>query len=280
MQVVKQQKQLERICKGGKTVEEIEQISSLQGLNYFEKIYTIEKIKDKKNDFGFKPILGALLVKISILAGVKEVFDNLTKTDLVNMLTNTYGFLTIEEICKAFELERFGIYENKSEHFQQFNTTYVSAILKKYRKWSMEEKKRFNFTIELNILPEKSETQKVNELEIYTQELYELFLRQGFIKNRHDFVFDFLVSQNAIIVNENPKNVEWFQNRLKIAEKLLLENLESKKSVSKIEFNNIQNDINNIKNKTSNLALVKAKEMILIEFFEKKADDWITNIFN
>ena len=91
--------------------------------------------------------------------------------DITNLIFGVYSDLTIEEIYKAFELERFGLYEEKTKHFQLFNSEYVSEILKKYKKWKHDMKMQHNITNQKNILalPESTEADKKN-------------IRLGFIK--------------------------------------------------------------------------------------------------
>jgi hypothetical protein len=46
------------------------------------------------------------------------------------MILSACADLTIEEIYKAFELERYGSYELKTDHYGLFNAEYVAAVIK------------------------------------------------------------------------------------------------------------------------------------------------------
>ena len=137
MQVANQQKQSLITSRGGNDISEIETICELSKVKFFDVVYSVEKIKDRKYQPNFKMLLGAVLTKISILAGIKNEIDQFTKQDLIKMLTTSFGEISVEEIYKAFELERYGNYETRTEHFQQFNAEYISEVLKKYKVWKV-----------------------------------------------------------------------------------------------------------------------------------------------
>ncbi len=279
MQVASQQKPSLKIYRAGNDIFEIETICELKKLDFFDAVYSIQKIRDRKYQGNWKDILGSVLVKISVFAGIKNEIDSFTKQDISKMITTTYSDLALEEIYKAFELERYGVYEAKTEHFQMFDSNYISEILKKYKKWKLTEKNKLNFEVPTALITEISELEKVNLLKTATQSRYEEFLKNNFLAGKHDYIFDFLVEQNKIIVSNNPKNKEWFEVRLSIAKKILLETLSTKKAKSKYDLQQIKRTISGIENNNSDRVLIKAKEIIIQEYFQKQADFWITNIF-
>ena len=75
-----------------------------------------------------------LFTRIANLAGIKHALTEINKTDISEMLLNRFRNISLEEIDYAFKLERYGEWE-KTEHFQLFNSEYVSSILNKYKKW-------------------------------------------------------------------------------------------------------------------------------------------------
>ena len=68
---------------------------------------------------------------------IKNPVETYVKQDIVNMLSGFGGNLSFEEIIKAFELERHGVYKERTEHFQLFDCNYISQILKKYQNWDV-----------------------------------------------------------------------------------------------------------------------------------------------
>lgn len=119
---------------------------------------TIGQLSNHPNLFLF---IGSLLIKINTMAGIKHSITDLDMADIKNLIFMYFKALSLADIYKAFELERFGMYDNKTDHFQLFNSEYVSQILKKYQKWKQIKKVELNITKEsVPILPEISEVQK------------------------------------------------------------------------------------------------------------------------
>ena len=113
--------------------------------SFFDIVYNSEKIKDLKDDQYFSGHLGIILLKICALSGIKSVIDDFTKKDIINMIFTRFKHFSTADIWKAFELERYGAYESKTDHFQLFDTNYISEVLKKYidsvyRDWETDRK--------------------------------------------------------------------------------------------------------------------------------------------
>lgn len=87
-----------------------------------------------------------MLSKIHGLSGIKSKIDPFAAEDIQKMISSYFKTLSLEEIYKAFELERFGLYEAKTDHFQLFDANYVSEILKKYKNWKINEKRALNIS--------------------------------------------------------------------------------------------------------------------------------------
>jgi len=114
-----------------------------------------------KSNNALFPFIGAMFIKLNILAGIKQNITEQDMTDIKNLVFIYFKGLSLVEIYKAFELERYGMYDNKTDHFQLFNSTYVSEILKKYQKWKQQKKIELNITKESKpLLPEMSEVQR------------------------------------------------------------------------------------------------------------------------
>jgi len=66
--------------------------------------------------------MGIILTKIAVLSGIKNPIDNFTKQDLLRLIVRRYKHLSPSEIYKAFENERYGINQPKTEHYQLFDS--------------------------------------------------------------------------------------------------------------------------------------------------------------
>ena len=77
--------------------------------------------------------LAEILTKNIVLSGVKGEVDNITKYDVMNMIKTKFKTLTPIEVNKAFELDRYS--GSPIEHYNLFDSKYVSQILKAYKLW-------------------------------------------------------------------------------------------------------------------------------------------------
>ena len=105
--------------------------------------------------------IASVIVKDMMLKGVKAENkpNKLITDDIKKMILTKYSVLTLLEIELAFQMERYGELDPKSEHFQFYGTEYVSEILQKFTKWKHKK------AIELNLSRYK-ESLKPNEVSI------------------------------------------------------------------------------------------------------------------
>ena len=113
----------------------------------------IDFVKDSKNQIQIKSVenkiylgeqLSVLITQIYNLSGIKGELNQIQAQDVLKMILTQFKELSLNEIYKAFELERYGSYTKQTDHFQLFNAQYVSSILKKYKNWKREIKKTNN----------------------------------------------------------------------------------------------------------------------------------------
>lgn len=152
--------------------EVVKNSAASNNITFLKKNYDFQTIKERKTETNILTVLSVLWTRISILGGFKNEMAFEITQDITNLIFGVYSDLTIEEIYKAFELERFGLYEEKTKHFQLFNSEYVSEILKKYKKWKYDMKMQHNISHPKNAmleLPASTEADKKN-------------IRLGFIK--------------------------------------------------------------------------------------------------
>lgn len=93
------------------------------------------------------------------LVGIKGTVDDAIKKDISNMILKYFQLISFEEIELAFEMERYGKFTERTEHFQEFNSTYVSKVLTKYLTWKQKT------ALELN-LSRREEEKEITDEEI------------------------------------------------------------------------------------------------------------------
>lgn len=140
-------------------IQAIESNANTPSITFLKNNYENTKVRNMQNEIEFDILLTTLVLKISVLCGIKEC-DPFNVADIAKFIKLKCSDLTLEEICKAFELERFSEYEDKTEHFQLFNAAYFSTIIGKYRKWKTRIKFEHNISISEADKTEMSEEEK------------------------------------------------------------------------------------------------------------------------
>lgn len=117
--------------------EKISQTGNLTDTKFIQSTCNWQKIKHVDSAYLIQAI-SLILVKAYTLSGFKGVINNEVKKDILKMITSRYKNLTLEEINKAFEIDRHSA--EPIEHFQLFNSTYVAKVLENYKHWVSDVK--------------------------------------------------------------------------------------------------------------------------------------------
>lgn len=202
-----------------------------------------------------------VIVKISNLTGIKNAISDINKQDIIKLIDTRFKNLSLEEINYAFELERFGKLEPRTQHFQLFNAEYVSEVLGKYKKWIT--KIRFENNLKLSKEKEQNKiTQEEKELIIWQGviDCFEHFNSTQEIEDGRVWVYEHL--DELGLLNYTPKEKI---NKMKLAKEDLLKTANLQVSYLKrtdlIKKINNQNDSELIKN--------HAKKMLLKDYFAR-----------
>jgi hypothetical protein len=132
-------------------IESIENKCELPTKVFLEDNYSSDKVRVLKGSQIYSESVSMLLIKLITLSGIKSEVDELNSKDIFGYISKACADLTLADIYKAFELERYSVYNEKTQHFGLFNTEYFGTVIKKYREWRISEMKR------LNISPPKKE---------------------------------------------------------------------------------------------------------------------------
>ncbi|MBC7845591.1 MAG: hypothetical protein H7Y10_03770 [Flavobacterium sp.] len=248
----------------------IEQKCSLPSVQFLKSNLENKKIRDRQTEPDIKTLIGVMFAKIGALSGIKNEIDSMIAQDIMKMIFNAYGNLTIEEIYKAFELERYGSFEDKTPHFQMIDADYVAKILKKYIQWRHNIKMQHNITSDTLKLDAITESQKETIVKEGVNQFYQQYKTNKTIEDPSEYVFDFLVQKGIIKTNNNPKVLEYYQMQLQKAQQELKKENIAKTSTDKLERQTLKTDLNKITAGHSPKIILRAKKNILAEFFENQ----------
>ncbi len=250
----------------------------LSNKSFLQKSYSFEKLSQIKKDPNFVFLIGGWITQTSALMQIKNPVDNFVKQDIVNMLGGYWSNLGLEDLIKAFELERFGVYENKTEHYQLFDCNYIAQILKKYQKWCSEKKIELNITnqnlMEVNKITDEQQFEIMSNA---INEKYNYFLQNGSIEDPVIHIFSELIERKIIKMptKETPKLSIYYDNKILQAKKELIKEFESTTEQDKFKRKEIKSILYSIINNEDNLDAKskienRAKKLVLIDFFTKQ----------
>ncbi|WP_412464243.1 hypothetical protein [Flavobacterium mekongense] len=251
---------------------EVEKNTSGTNVVFLKNNFSFKKIRHRVTEIDFKVMLAIALTRICALSGIKEKVSQSDSEDIVKMILYTHNDLTLEEIYKAFELERYSIYEEKTQHFQLFNAEYVSTILKKYKSWKLLTRK------EHNINPEKEEVSTELSPEGISKimdkaitEKYLEYLNSGTISEPITHIFDELVERGTIklATRKESKLGKYYDEMLEKAKNELLSEFENAEGKDFTESKSISSIVQEIKSGKSPKITLLVKKYVLLEYFKK-----------
>lgn len=275
---------------GTSTIDNLASLCRLTPIQFVKQSYLIDPIRTDLNNHN-QDLLKLVLVKSHTLAGFKGEIDNLTKQDVSNLILNRFDNLSVVEIYKAFENERFGLYESKSNGYNYFGADYVSEILQKYEAWKLELKQKHNITRESvipvqNQLPAISESQKTDIMNQAIERLFEEYKSNQSFLPPFSHVFQELVERGVIpYPNEksSPKLKEWYSEKRRLAQKLVEKEIKDEISNPERTQNRafLQQILSQVKQSEHEKIELKLQQIVLEGVFQKRInenksiEDWL-----
>ena len=243
--------------------ENIEIVCDLSPISFLKKSLTLKKIRERKSEPNFKFLFAVLWSKVCTLGGIKNEIDPFMVEDINRMIYSIYSDLTIEEVYKAFELERHGAYDQKTEHFQLFSAEYVSAILKKYKSWKSITRMQHNISIE----------QTKTEVTELTEKDKKEIMDKAIIRSFDEYLVNSEISIPCIHIFDELYERKMFQptpdykKTYSIAKFQIERELKAEKSANRQERIKINEILENLDSSNNEKILSRAKMLVLKEYF-------------
>lgn len=247
---------------------EIEDRCNQAPVAFLKSNYGFQKVRDRKTEPEIRYLIGAAMVKAAVLAGIKKTIDPANKYDITNSILSEYNDLTLEEIYKAFELERYGVYESRTEHFQLFNAQYVTDIMKKYRVWKQNTKMQHNISPPM-ALPEITDEAKKEIVIKGIIRVFDEFKETDVMPEPNNYIFDDLYDRKIIPAGDTPELQAWYQKKYNQAMEQIKKELKSIPAVNLIETKRIEEDLQKVVEGNSDKVVARSKKIILTDYFRK-----------
>lgn len=223
-----------------------------------------------KEDVG--PALGFIFQNITLLFGIKEPIADINKKDISKMIKAHYSNLSLEEIVYAFELERYGKLEPKTEHFQMVNAEYVAKILNKYKDWLQKVRRENNIALSQQKieLPSITEKEKQNILIQGCIRCYNEYKESGLVKEGNSHIYDFMFDDLKIhqfTVDEKNAAISASKRQLQEESKTL-------------DRKNAKSILKALENDKSSIVINKSKRLLLTNYFNSLGKKSFEDIIN
>lgn len=197
------------------------------------------------DSYEMKKQIAMCMIATSEQMRVTNPISDIDKKEIQELILSKYKRLSINEVYYAFKLERFGEYGEQISHFNRFDVIYVGQILERYRQWKQKTK------IEHNISAvEKKQTATEKEKQYWINrgvtELLEHFEVHREIMEGKSYIYDIFDEMGLM-----PQDKEY------------------KKRVHKDAIETLEYELNEKKNKSTNLKGKSAIAQELKEIQEK-----------
>jgi len=236
---------------------------SLTTVDFLKDISNQVKIKDISEE-DFKHHLIKTIVTINALSGIKDPMDDITKTDIKEMILMRFKALSFDEIGYAFKKERYGDLGIRTEHFQLFDAKYVSTVLDKFVKWKKDKIIQHNLnnkkTMEKEISEEEKEFRMAEGIDRVKKEV-EI---NGKITGVCFHVYDHL-DKKGLLPTDKAYKLEIYERAKSIAKA----EAASKATHSLEEHRNLKATIEKIDLPKNANVINIAKRLVLEDFFNK-----------
>ena len=224
----------------------------------------------------FNDLINYLIIILNIKTTSEEENKNIQSQMIVilDFIKTKFGFLTIQEIREAFKMYVAKDFGHK-EIYRNLDTIVVSDVLNCFMNLRAEKLIRYsqknnNLMIENNTKLTDIEIEKISNNAVNKK--FKEYIETKNISNPLVHIFQHLIDKKIIKMPsiENPRLSMYYDRKLLDA-KIEIEN-ELKSIISNSVKENliIKEELNKIINNNSSKAEIRAKKLVLIDFFNKQ----------
>lgn len=174
----------------------IEKKCELPTSSFLKENYSNNKIRLLKSHEIYEDTIAMMLTKILALSGIKGEVGEINVKDINRFILTSCNDLTLEDLYKAFELERYLVYSEKTQHYNLFDTNYFVAVIRKYKAWKVNELKTLNIQIDQKEV-EISEEDKIQTRNDYLKVVFDEINQKGISSESYHLYKELEVKINA-----------------------------------------------------------------------------------
>ena len=232
------------------------------------------KVKNIESKQEINGLLNFLITILNIKTSSEDDQRELDKQMVLvfDLIKTKFGSLTAPEIKEAFKM-----YVSKSfpdiKVFRLLDCISVGEVLSAYTDFRAETLRSYSQkkTMFQNQLPEMTDQAKEEIIKSGVNRVFIEYQETKKVQDNTEYLFDFLIEKSVIKNGNNPKIVEYYQSKLKEGEDLVKKELLNQmgSSDTTIRKKAIE-DFKELNLGNNTKSMIKAKRIILIEFFDKQ----------
>ena len=108
--------------------------NGLSPVGFVEKLRDFAPLREQPEPVA-RMAIGLIVTQHAALIGIKGTIDAMNKEDISNLICSRFAHLALEELHKAFQLERYGELGEATAHYNLINAPYIAQVLTKYVSW-------------------------------------------------------------------------------------------------------------------------------------------------
>lgn len=242
----------------------------------YPKIKTIQNVSEIDNLMNF--MISVLNIKASNNDEVSELEKQMVL--VLDLIRSKFGNLTIKEVEEAFKMYVSRQFDIKV--FRLLDCVSVGEILNQYTNFRNESLRVYDQKKQQikNKLPEMTPEAKEEIVKSGINDRFSEYMETGEIEDPTEYIFDFLLKKGIIKNGNNPKLVQYYQDKLDQAKIQIQKEIEiAMLSVDDAIRKAAKAVYEDFIEEGSTKVVIRAKKIVLLEYFEKQKQLGKTIIF-
>jgi len=210
------------------------------------------------------------------ILGVKSLDEDLHEHNrkikfIFDFILDKFSFLTVPEIQEAFVMYVAKDFGHK-EIYRNFDTILVSDVLNCFMNYRGDALRVYNQKKQKLELAEQNALSNSEKDEIMIKAVNEKYLEYIYTQDIEQpivHIFDELMKRKLIKMPDE-KTIHYYNSKLEEASSQILKELKSIVGLDKKENLSIKEELDKITNKSSQKVEIRAKKLVLMDFFKKQ----------
>lgn len=187
--------------------------NGLSPVGFVEKLRDFAPLREQPEPIA-RMAIGLIVTQHAALIGIKGTIDAMNKEDISNLICSRFAHLALEELHKAFQLERYGELGEATAHYNLINAPYIAQVLTKYVSWLRKTRQNHPHLSLERTSPEETPPAPPSRerIEALAQQMQQQYLQTGQMPLFCSWLFD-AMRQVGMLPDFSPEEKKLLQAR-------------------------------------------------------------------